>query len=477
MATKPTLSCRDRYEKEFIDELAKAGTSLYKAFVDAIRAYAIALHKKSVRGSPRPLGVGGIARNITISENDIASCRAICYNTDIFLLEMKGMLTYKTKLEFETEEVRTFWVERMRLVRDCYNFASAIAYNEKTPLNLKTFHNRLYSEERERFPKLPAQMCIKIYKHVLANYRTAKANKVELEKPLEMKHPSIGLDKRLYSRMTRESFCLSTCDRNKRAEVKFVRYPKFDEMAAKYRMCDPVLQYDERSGEFYACVPFLALDTTPLAESCIGVDLGLKRIAVLSDGTAMADKEYLARRRRVRHNRRILQSHKKRSHSARTKLKRLRRRERNHSRNYCHKVANWILAHNGSVIVMEDLTKIKRTTSRTKEGVKKQRHNNRMSQVPFYELRRILTYKTPLFGKRVETVSPEYTSQEDCRTGSREGCRRHGCRFYAADGKVFDADWNAAINICNRYHPTSFGLPLDGRMNIVGRSCHETNRE
>ncbi len=58
MATKPTLSCRDRYEKEFIDELSKAGTSLYKAFVDAIRAYAIALHKKSVRGSPRPLGVG-----------------------------------------------------------------------------------------------------------------------------------------------------------------------------------------------------------------------------------------------------------------------------------------------------------------------------------------------------------------------------------------------------------------------------------
>lgn len=49
MATKPTLSCRDRYEKEFIDELAKAGTSLYKAFVDAIRAYAIALHNAVIR--------------------------------------------------------------------------------------------------------------------------------------------------------------------------------------------------------------------------------------------------------------------------------------------------------------------------------------------------------------------------------------------------------------------------------------------
>jgi transposase len=78
----------------------------------------------------------------------------------------------------------------------------------------------------------------------------------------------------------------------------------------------------------------------------------------------------------------------------------------------------------------------------------------------------------------VETVSPEYTSQEDCRTQSKIGCLRKGCRFYTADGLVFDADWNAAINICNRYskHPTSFNLPLDGRLNLVGRLRQNANR-
>ena len=55
------------------------------------------------------------------------------------------------------------------------------------------------------------------------------------------------------------------------------------------------------------------------------------------------------------------------------------------------------------------------------------------------------------------------------RTQSRDGCRRQGCRFYTADGKVFDADWNAAINISNRYHPTPFRLPIDGQLNFVGR--------
>ena len=146
-------------------------------------------------------------------------------------------------------------------------------------------------------------------------------------------------------------------------------------------------------------------------------------------------------------------------------------------KDFCHRVANEILKHDGSVIVMEDLSKIKRNTSKTEDGHKRKRHNNAISQVPFFELKRILTYKAPLVGKRVETVPPQYTSQMDCRTQSTDGCVRKGCRFYTADGKVFDADWNAAVNICNRKHPTPFDLPLDGGLNFVGRHCQDANRE
>lgn len=385
------------------------------------------------------------------------------------------MLTYKTKLIFENQKGKDFWKGQMSLAKECYNHVAKVAFEEHLPLKLMAFHNRLYRELRELFSELPAQMCIKQYKAVLANYRTAKQNKVKLEKPLEMKNPAVWLDKRLYSNLTRESFKLATGDRNKRSEVKFVLYPKFVEMSERYRMCDPLLKYEEATDTFYACVPFLTLDTTPIPESLIGVDLGMKRIATLSDGTAITDKEYLARRRRIRHNKSMLRRHRKNSHSATTKLRTLRRREYGYSKDFCHRVANEILSRNGSVIVMEDLTKIKQTTSKTKEGYRKTRHNNRMGQVPFYQLRSILTYKAPLLGKRVETVSPEYTSQVDCRTQSRNGCRRQGCRFYTADGMVFDADWNAAINISNRYHPTPFRLPIDGQLNFVGRHRQQAN--
>ena len=413
------------------------------------------------------------------------------------------MKTYKTKLIFGDTKARAYWVGQMRLVRDCYNFVSKVAFEEKTPLNIKTFHNRFYRAERAAFPQLPAQMCIKVYKQVLANYRTVEEQKKkeekereskrewcakkglpyheeppeeEEEKPIEMKHPSVGLDKRIYSNLTRESFKLTDGESKRRGLVKFVLYPKFEEMSSRYRMCDPNLQYDEEADELYACVPFLTLDTTPLPESYLGVDLGMKRIATLSDGTAIVDKEYLARRRRIRHNKSVFRQHKKKSHSARKKLHNLKRKERNISKEFCHKVANEILKHDGSIIVMEDLSRIKKRTATTEDGFKKKRHNNAMSQVPFFHLKQILTYKAPLVGKRVETVLPYYTSQMDCRTQSKEGCVRKGCRFYTADGMVFDADWNASINICNRKHPTPFSLPLDGRLNFVGRRRQHANR-
>jgi putative transposase len=392
------------------------------------------------------------------------------------------MLTYKVKLMFDSQEIVDFWTAQMFLARDCYNYASKIVFEEKIAFSLKTFHHRLYREMREHFTNLPAQMCIKIYKQLLANYKSAKSNGHHLKKPIQMKKPSVQLDKRLYSNMTRDSFRISNGDSRQRSLVKFLTYPKFEEMASKYRMCDPLLKYELATGEFYACIPFLSIDTTPYEDSYVGVDLGMRRIATLSDGTAYTDKNYLAQRRKIRHNKRIFQKHKKSSHSARTKLKKLRNKERIISKEMCHKIANQIIKHHdASVIVMEDLQGIKETTSKTKNGFNRKGHNNRISQVPFFQLKQILTYKAPLAGKRVETVSPEYTSQEDCRTQSKVGCIRKGCRFYTADSRVFDADWNAAINIMNRYlsenkHPISLSLPLDGKLNLIGRLRQQANR-
>ena len=103
-----------------------------------------------------------------------------------------------------------------------------------------------------------------------------------------------------------------------------------------------------------------------------------------------------------------------------------------------------------------------RKTSKTEDGFKCKRHNGAISQVPFFKLRHILEYKTPLNGKRVETVSPTWASRMDFRTNKRDG-KQQGCRYYTSDGIVLDADWNASINIVQRAkHLTSMEVPKDG---------------
>ena len=109
-----------------------------------------------------------------------------------------------------------------------------------------------------------------------------------------MKRPAIQLDKRLYSKMTRTSFKLGNGQSNKREEVMFLTYPKFDEMMENYHVCDPTLQYNEETGELYGCFPFLNSFPIQANDDCIGIDLGLKRIATLSDGRAYSDKKYLS---------------------------------------------------------------------------------------------------------------------------------------------------------------------------------------
>lgn len=79
-------------------------------------------------------------------------------------------------------------------------------------------------------------------------------------------------------------------------------------------------------------------------------------------------------------------------------------------------------------------------------------------------IKEILTNKATLSGKRVESVSPYYTSQIDSMIGKRDG-QRKGCRYYSSNGLVYDA----AINIKNRKHSTSSRVPLDGTLDLVDR--------
>ena len=344
-----------------------------------------------------------------------------------------------------------------------------------------TIGEAILSVLRQDYPSLPAQTIIKVYKDAASALKSIKSNKVDYKaKTPERKHGAIRLDKRLYSHLTDSSIRLNI-GKNKRIDVQFHEYPrlrdKFDTLEHK----DPLIY--EHNGKLYLSIPFEVPVDGIEEGNAVGIDLGMRKFIVTSDGTYFDDKDYKAKRRKIRHNKSVLKSKKRHSHSARTKLKHIRHKERNMSKAMCEKAANLII-HNttGNILVLEDLSKIKKNTSKTKDGFNRKKHNNALSQVPFYLFRQILSYKAMLAGKRVELVSAMYTSQTDSRAGRKRGCRRAGRRIYCPDGVVLDADYNAAINIGLRSkHPVSSGIPyestlspLTGRPKSTGRSSART---
>lgn len=370
------------------------------------------------------------------------------------------MLTYKVKLKFGSDEHEQYWRGLLATAMEAYNEIAQILYEEKTYLSLTEVHALVYRPMREKYPTIPSQGIIKIYKDAISNLRACRFKSCPIRK-----RPCMRLDKRLYSRMTTTSIDIVSHVDRKRLKVDYVTYPKFDELAREYEMKDPLICLED-DGQLYLCVSFAVPNQPVLEEKALRVDLGIRRIFTTSDGNSFKCKKMNALKRRIRYNRRKLQA--KKTRSAKRKLKKLRHRERNVNKDFTHQICNMILDTDKTVIVIEDLTKIKQNTSTTKDGFKRKKHNNRMAQVPFYMIKEILSYKAPLLGKRVETVSPAFTSQLDCTTRKKDGSRV-GCRYYSKSGRVFDADWNAAINIRNRKHPGSFSLPLDGKLNFLGQ--------
>jgi IS605 OrfB family transposase len=358
------------------------------------------------------------------------------------------VLTYNTTLIGNTEELKKL----LEFHRFVFNYASKQQLPEQKN-SLVVLHSKVYHNVRKSNPEIPSQVVIKAEQEVLSSYRSAKSNKHK-KKLIEKKNLSMRLDKRLYSIPDKFSIRITTT--GKRQTFKFVVYPRLKELMEKYQYKDPLIYED--SGKI--CIAFSFENKVDKVKQrlALGVDLGIRRSAAMSDGRVIIDRKFNGDKRRLRHIKDELKS--KGTKASRRKLRySLRRKERNKNKNQTHLISNIVLNTNADTICLENLKSIKR---------KKNKYQNKHSigQVPLYELRRVITYKAENAGKSVVLVSPQYTSQIDSMTGLLEGDRR-GCRFFAKSGLVYDADLNAAMNIAKRSKlPVSYGNILDGQASV-----------
>ena len=348
--------------------------------------------------------------------------------------------TYNAKIIFEKPEDKELLWKSLSLANKAFNIVSAERFRMKRCNGSKPLHERTYYKVKKSFPNIPAQYIIKVIKDVIAKYETIRKNHQQIDDPPQKRNLQLQLDKRLFTWKGEGELTITTIEG--RIPISFETYPLLGEAFQNGKKCD--VSVFGRDGEFYLSIPFeFEVPTLLTKETALGIDLGETRIVATNKGHIVKGLSFKKRKRQIRHQKDTLKS--KTTNSSRRKLKSLRRKERNHTRNYIHCLTKHILMNNKeNVIVLEDLTGIKK-----KDNGK---YRNRKSrQVPFYQFRTILTYKAPFYKKRVETVNPHYTSQMDSR-GMENGKRIKGtCRYVGVDGKVLDADINAANNIRNRY--------------------------
>ena len=384
------------------------------------------------------------------------------------------MKTYNIQLVFENQENKLELLNVFELHKNIWNYLSEYVFSKKIQLSSKILQERTYHECRKVFPSAPSQLVIRAIHDVISTFKSLKSNKFldKLKECPEKSNLSIRLDKRLYT-LQKDTIKLTTA--GKRIICKLKHYDKSKEMFEKYKTCDPLIFV--KKGEIFLATTF----DNPLPfhspNQCIGIDLGLNRIAVTSEGKFIFGKEFLKQKRKIRYLKRCLQRKKKtrtkKTDSPRKHLRKLKEKEKNYSKNFIHHVANELLKTNCNTLVLEDLSSLK-------DKDRGRLQNNKLSQVPFYLLLTILRYKAQALGKRVETVNPAYTSKNDFR-GIERG-ERVGCRYYASDKKVLDADLNAAINIGQRWSkknklPVSFVFPNDGSIKPNGQGvCQPPNR-
>jgi len=341
-------------------------------------------------------------------------------------------LTYKTKLIFKDDNDELNIIKMLESQLLAWNECSKIQFT--LPKNsIIDLHSKFYKTFRENNSTIPSQVVISAEQSVLSTFRTIKSNKHKIKNPPVKKNLSIRLDKRTYSY---KNGIFSLISLEKRVKCQPYLFPKLQELISKYAFCDPLLFV--RNGEIYIALTFTTPDIKSQNKLAVGVDLGCINLAATSEGKLYKCSSFNFRKRQLRHLKSSLKS--EGSKSARRHLNKLRHKEHNINNNLSHNLANRIIQDTtADTIVLENLKSLK---------VKKHKYQNknRISQVPMFELRRILTYKALLHNKQVITVSPAYTSQIDHRTGKLDG-QRVGGRYIGKDNQILHADVNAACNI------------------------------
>lgn len=345
----------------------------------------------------------------------------------------------KLKLDYPLED----FLPTAKAYTDAVNQVCQLGWSDNDK-NMVSLQHKLYYSLRKT---LPAQLCISALHKGCESLRSVfqLRKRGKLGSCPVSKRSSIRFDHRSYNIwFSRNQISLLLVGERKKFNI-FI--PKYFKQYLSWRRKSAELFI--RKGKIFLNIVFdKDVEDTVSAGKTVGIDRGIKKIAVTSDKRFFGGghvKQICRRRQRVRS---VLQ--KAGTKSAKRHLKKLSLKENRFRRDVNHCISKQIVEplSKGTTLVLEDLTNIR---GNSKKFRKKERAA--INNWSFFQLEQFLKYKAEAKGVLLAHVDARYTSQKCSRCGHiSKSNRPHQAVFKCKKCEYsVNADLNAAFNISKNY--------------------------
>ena len=340
--------------------------------------------------------------------------------------------TIKLKLPYDSSLVETGkqFMKACQIVLD-YGFAEK-TYN-KNKLNRGT-----YRDVREKIPTLPSALV-----QTARDTASESLKQTELMKEIHRKSLTIRYDRRTF-KFYPDSHTISLTTVRGRLVFPVAKSPLIEKYRGEYTNAQVHIDTKHRKMFVMVQVELSYKEVGKKVDNdvkVVGMDRGIKNIAVLSNNVFFNSAHLKDVKGRYRYNKKRLQHAGTRS--AHRKLLEMSGRERRFVLDTNHVISKKIINLPFDVFALEDLR-----TAGMKKKSNGRRFNHKLGSWSPFQLQQFIEYKAEDSGKTVIYLNPKHTSQKCSNCGYIDRNNRHGSVFHCLNCS-FDlhADLNASRNI------------------------------